>query len=269
MSVDPQRPAILLVSETRTDFLLDEFGRYARDYDLVPARSAAEAEEVAARLVAEGRPLALFVTESRLPDAPVLAAIGRWRSVVPTARRLIAAHWDWFREDVDSLRPGLATGKYDAYLLMPRGVRDEEFHGAVTELLSDWGSTVARPEVAAVRIVSPVLDALTLALRDFLDRMGLPNQTFSPDSEEGREIRARAAADASYPLVEPLTRPPFSPRTVRELAMTVYGRPEDIEVDTVVDVAVVGAGPAGLATAVYAASEGLSTVVLEAEAVGG
>jgi len=266
---DPARPAILLVSEDRGDFLCDEFGRYARDYDLVVARSAAESRAIAQRLTDEGQPVALFVSESRLPDEHVLAAFGQWRAVVPTARRLVAAHWDWFREDADGLRDGLGKGKFDAFLLMPRGVRDEEFHTAVTELLSDWGSTVATPEVAVVRIVSPVLDRLTLALRDFLDRMGLPNQTYAPDSEVGQEIRAGAPGHTAYPLVQAMGREPTSPRSVRELAMTIYGQPADIDVDAVVDVAIVGAGPAGLATAVYAASEGLSTVVLEAEAIGG
>ena len=56
---------------------------------------------------------------------------------------------------------------------------------------------------------------------------------------------------------------------MRDVAITIYGTPDDIDVDTVVDLAIVGAGPAGLAAAVYAASEGLTTVVLEAEAIGG
>jgi len=252
--LDPDRPVILLVSDQRGEFLLDEFGRYARDYELVLARSSAEAEKLARGIVDGGGQVALFVTESRLPDEPLLAAFARWRAVVPTARRIVTAHFDWFREDADQLRPGLATGKYDAYLLMPRGVRDEEFHTAVTELLSDWGSSVAAPEVAIARIVAPLLDALTLSLRDFLDRMGLPNQTFTPDSEVGRAIIATAPPHAPYPLVEVFGRPPASPRSVRELAVTIYGRPSDIVVDKVVDVADVGAGPAGLATAVYAAS---------------
>ena len=266
---DNRPPALLLVSETRADFLLDEFGRYARDYELRTATSAKEAEAISQEITSDGGQVALFVTESRLPDAHVLEAFGRWRAVVPTARRLVAAHWETFRDDAEALRAGLGKGKFDAYLLMPRGVRDEEFHNAVTELLSDWGSTVAAPEVAAVRIVTPHVDALTLALRDYLDRMGLPNQTFTPDSPAGQEIVARVEGRPAYPLVEALDRTPVTPTSVRDLAMTIYGRPADIAVDTVVDVAIVGAGPAGLATAVYAASEGLITVALEAEAIGG
>jgi thioredoxin reductase (NADPH) len=61
----------------------------------------------------------------------------------------------------------------------------------------------------------------------------------------------------------------IAPAGVRDVAAAIYGRPEDIDIDTVVDLCIVGAGPAGLAAAVYGASEGLTTVVVEAEAVGG
>lgn len=272
MSATPttrRNPAIVVVSPERAEFLLDEFGRYRRDYELHTAHDSGEAEAVAHEIQATGGQVALFVTESRLPDAPVLEAFHRWRNVVPTARRLIAAHYDYFLADAADLRPGMAKGKYDAYLLMPRGVRDEEFHGAVTELLSDWGSTVADPEVETVRIVSPVRDALTLAIRDFTERMGMPTVLHDPDSEVGREVAARYDGEPTYPLVTALDRPPIAATSVHDVAVQIYGSPDDFKMEGVADLAIVGAGPAGLAAAVYGASEGLSTVVLEAEAIGG
>lgn len=264
-------PAIILVSETRSEELLDEFGRYSRDYELPTAGSAHEAKLAAKRVVAEGGQVAMFVTESRLPDAEVLEAFLWWRATVPTARRVIAAHVSSFREDAERLRGGLAKGKYDAYLLMPRGARDEEFHTAICELLSDWGSTVAEPEVVAVAIVSPVEDALTLSIRDYLDRMGMPNRVYAPGSDEGRAVIEHVEGDAApeYPLVMDLGKRVATARSVRDVATRIYGRPADVDVDRVVDVSIVGAGPAGLAAAVYASSQGLSTVVLEAEAIGG
>ncbi len=211
----------------------------------------------------------MFVTESELPDGHVLEAFARWRAVVPGARRLVAAHRSRFLVDADALRDGLARGKYDAYLLMPQAPRDEEFHTAVCELLSDWGSTVASPEVETVRIVTPTADALTHGIRDFLDRMGMPNRTHHPDSAEGRELVEAAGPGPVFPLLRAMDGVVFSPRSVRDVAVRVYGSPTDVDVSAEVDVAVVGAGPAGLASAVYASSEGLRTVVLEAEAVGG
>ena len=263
------QPAIIIVSADHAEFLLDEFGRYQRDYDLVAVPTAAAGAEAAARVQEAGGQVALFVAQSRIPDAEALAAFHAWRQVVPTARRLIVAHWDHFLEDAERLRAGLAKGKYDAYLLMPRGVRDEEFHTAVCELLSDWGSTVAAPEVATVRLVSPPQLPLTLAVRDFLDRMGMPNRTYPPDSDTGREIVSRLDGQRSWPVVDSPYRDPFAPASVREVAAAVYGRPQDIDLESVADLCIVGAGPAGLAAAVYGASEGLRTVVVEAEAIGG
>ena len=262
-------PAIVLVAPEHAADLTDEFGRYLRDYDVLTTSTVQEAEEVAHRVVADGGQVAMFVSESQLPGYHVLEAFALWRTVVPTARRLVAAHWSHFLADAPALRGGLAKGKYDAFLLMPRGVRDEEFHTAVCELLSDWGSTVAAPEVETVRIVTPTPDALTLAIRDFLDRMGMPNRTYAPETEQGRDVVARAGGTPTFPLVEAVDREIFSPTSVRDVALRAFGTPTDIELDAVVDVAVVGAGPAGLAAAVYASSEGLSTVVLESEAVGG
>ena len=270
MSQSPvARPAILLVSPDHADTLLDSFWRYTREYDVRTAASCAEALEQATQVRAESGQVALIVTESRLPDAHVLEAFGQWRAAAPNARRMIAAHWDHFIADGPPLRAGMAKGKYDAYLLMPRGTRDEEFHNAVTDLLSDWGSTVADPEVVSVKIVSPVRDSLVLAIRDFLDRMGMPSRVYEPDSEGGRFVRDLLPDDASYPLVYALNREPIQATSVRDVAMSIYGAPGDFTVDEVVDLCVVGGGPAGLAAAVYGASEGLSTVVLESEAIGG
>ena len=269
-SPPPRRnPAIVLVSPERADFLVDEFGRYRRDYEIHAVPDSGSAEAVAHEIQATGGQVALFVTESRLPDAQVLEAFHRWRNVVPTARRLIAAHYDHFLVDAPNLRAGMAKGKYDAFLLMPRGVRDEEFHGAVTELLSDWGSTVAAPEVETVRIVSPTRDPLTMAIRDFTERMGMPTVLYDPDSAVGREVVSRYDGEPAYPLVTAMDRPPVAATSVHDVAIQIYGSPDDFKIEGVCDLAVVGAGPAGLAAAVYGASEGLSTVVLEAEAIGG
>ena len=91
---------------------------------------------------------------------------------------------------------GLATGKYDAYLPMPRGLRDEEFHTAITELLSDWGSSAT--VVPTVQIVSPRIDALTAELRDFAYQMGMPAEVVGPDPQLPR-LPARDLRHATRP----------------------------------------------------------------------
>jgi thioredoxin reductase (NADPH) len=269
-------PAIILVSEDHADMLLEEFqSRYQRDYDLHTAASCAQAESIAREICDRGDHVALFVTDSRLPDvASVHEAFHRWRLVVATARRVVAAHWDYFLADAPALRAGMAKGKYDAYLLMPRGRRDEEFHNAITDLLSEWTSTVPQPEVVVAKVISPTQDALTMAIRDFLDRMGMQNRVWHPEDPALQDYLAKirddlGVEDLRWPVVTAANRPPIQATSVRDVAIAINGRPSTFQLDEVVDLAVVGGGPAGLAAAVYGASEGLSVVVLEAEAVGG
>ena len=135
-----------------------------------------------------------------------------WRTVVPTARRLVAAHWSHFLADAPALRGGLAKGKYDAFLLMPRGVRDEEFHTAICELLSDWGSTVATPEVETVRIVTPG-PGRAHPRRSATSSTGWGCRTAPtpPDSEQGRDVHRPRRGTPAYPLVEAVDRVIFSP----------------------------------------------------------
>jgi thioredoxin reductase (NADPH) len=262
-------PVILLCAPEHADILASEFTRYARDYEIRVTGSTDEACAELRRIVADGGQVPLLVTESALPDSGIYQAFVEWRTLVPTAKRVIAAHWSRFLADAEELREGMAKGKYDAYLLMPRGARDEEFHGAIVEMLSDWGSSVAAPEVDSVRIVSPAGDPGTMAVRDFLDRMGMPNRTYPPESEVGRAVVEEYAEEPAYPLVAAFDRPPFVARSVSDVARRIYGNPVDIETSGVLDLVVVGAGPAGLAAAVYGSSEGLSTVVVESEAIGG
>ncbi|UYM05502.1 FAD-dependent oxidoreductase [Solicola gregarius] len=263
------KPAIVLASEQYAQQLVDEFGRYERDYDLRPAKSSAQVLEITEQLQSDGIQIALYATDSVLPDEHILGAFAKWRAATPTARRIIIAPSERFTRDAPGLRHGMAKGKYDAYLLMPRGPRDEEFHNAITDLLSDWGSTVPDPEAITAKIIGAPQSQLTSEIRDFFDRMGMPTRLYAPDSEAGRRVRERFPPDVDFPLVWSMVRDPIAPRTVSDVARSIYGAPDEVDVGDAVDLAVVGAGPAGLAAAVYGASEGLSTVVLETGAIGG
>ena len=182
-----------------------------------------------------------------------------------------AAHWTRFTEDAVRLRPGLAKGKYDAYLLMPRGVRDEEFHTAVCELLSDWGSTVAQPEVESVRDGSPT-STTALTARD--PRLPRPDGHAAPGTTPptarsagrcsrrpaGQPHPARASSRGPAQSVESGARrrdPDL--RAARRHRGRHGGRSRRSSAPV----------RPGSPPPVYGASEGLSTVVLESEAVGG
>lgn len=270
-------PTILIVSDEHAESLLAEFSRYNRDYTVRVVRSVDAAFQVAADTARTGDRLALVVADTTLlstedlahPERGMLRTMHDLRQLVPSTRVLVVVPFERFLADSEALRPGQAKGKFDALLLMPRGARDEEFHTAVTEMLSDWGSTVVDPEVEAVRIVGDSDDLLILQMRDLLVRMGMPHRVHTPESDIGLEIIAAYDGPPTLPLVDVLTKGVIAVGSVRELAAAFYGRPDEIDEDTVFDLCIVGAGPSGLAAAVYGASEGLTTVVLEAEAIGG
>lgn len=297
-------PAIILVSERNADVLAEQFARYEREYRMIVARSAEEGTAAIERVLDDGALVAMLVADSTLlsevavpplpapgasdadvvaarraaavhgPTVAVVRAMLSWRQLVPTARRIVVIPAERFADDITRLRPALQTGKLDAYMMLPRGRRDEEFHLAVTELLSEWGATVPPPVVDNLRVITPESTPLALSIRDFLDRMGMPNHSYPPDSEPGRQAIEALGGEPRFPilhLVGPskLPIPAMVPHSVRDVSRMVYGNPSEIELEGVVDLAVVGAGPAGLAAAVYGASEGLSTVVLESDAIGG
>ncbi|MCD9198567.1 FAD-dependent oxidoreductase [Aeromicrobium wangtongii] len=271
MSESPrQRPVILLVSSrTHRDALEDEFrSRYWRDYDVRTLEGIDGAADAAAALVHDGHPIALLGVDHTLEGDP-LALVDELRRLSPSSRRIVLVSMASFREALDELRPALAVGRLDTYLLIPQGPRDEEFHTAIAEYLSEWATTTSGPEVAGVRIVDDGRQPAVAGIRDFLDRMGAPWTRYRPDSPVGRELLAEVGRDAPLPLVAAFDRPAITGATERLVASAFYGSPRDLGDDYVADLLIIGAGPAGLAAAVYGASEGLRTVVLDPEAVGG
>ncbi len=164
---------------------------------------------------------------------------------------------------------GLRRGQIEFFITKPwHTAPDERFHREVAGFLYEW-SRLRRPVYEAVRLVGERWAPRSHELRDLLGRNGVAYGFYDSDSEEGREILRDAGLDdtprlpvavvfGGRVLVDP------SNREVAE-ALGVRSRPSADECDLLV----VGAGPAGLAAAVYGSSEGLSTVVLEREALGG
>lgn len=268
------KPVILLVATADTrDALEDEFrSRYARDYDVRTLLGPDGVPEAAADLVGDGRQIALLGVDHGLGGVHgdrALDLVDDLRRLSPSSRRVVLVPAGMFQGALEVLRPALAVGRLDTYLLIPQGPRDEEFHTAITEYLSEWASSTSRPEVAGVRIVDDGSQPEVAGIRDFLDRMGAPWSRYRPDSPVGRELLAEVGDDAPLPLVSAFGRPTIPGATDRLVASGFYGSPRDLGDDFVADLLIVGAGPAGLAAAVYGASEGLRTVVLDPEAVGG
>ncbi len=265
-------PVILLIGTAQREALTREFSRYEGDYRIEYADGLGAAMGLAQSLRSQDVPIALVGSEFELDDAAGLVTLDCVHAVSPASKRTLLISWEEFRAARDAVREAQLSGRIDSPLTIPRGVRDEEFHTAVTELLSDWGWTADIPVVESVQIITPVGSPLKAQICDFLERLGIPYRPYRPDSDVGRDALATLdladGVEPSYPLVvSPLGGVLMAP-SIAQVAAIFSAGSQDVG-EQIYDLAVVGAGPAGLAAAVYGASEGLSTIVLDADAVGG
>ncbi|GAA4397678.1 FAD-dependent oxidoreductase [Tsukamurella soli] len=268
------RPFILVAaSDANRDVLYEEFAaRYGRDYQLrvVPSDDAVAAT---AAIIGGGDELALAVAELYGDLSAAAAVVDEITELCTTCRRLAVYDWRVLAEAAAVSRDLIADSRIDSVQLIPRGPRDEEFHSEVSGLLSDWGWTVAVPEAPVAKVVAEPNDPAAAGIRDYLERMGMPHTVYSPASEIGRRIIALIADEhpdgVPLPIVKStIAGAPIAGATARDVARARVSGQQSLH-DTPCDLAVIGAGPAGLAAAVYGASEGLTTTVLEQGAVGG
>ena len=273
-TVTEKAPVIIVVVSDDPGRLANALQRYTHEYELRYSQSMADAEHDAQAIVADGRQLALVIAEVH-PQVNVVAAMSRWRAVFPTCRRIVVVQPERMVEDRSAVVPAAATTAFDAALLIPTGPRDEAFHSSVTEILADWGATVPAPVYAVVEVVSGADDPLTHEICDFLDRSGYPYAVHEAQSDTGQQITARLlegggqVASGQAIVWAPMMDVLVAAASAADVAARVFGTPEDLPEGAICDVAVIGAGPAGLAAAVYASSEGLDAVVMDSSAAGG
>ncbi|HWC23748.1 MAG TPA: NAD(P)/FAD-dependent oxidoreductase [Flexivirga sp.] len=267
----PLQPAIVLVGDGHAEQLQHEFARYSNDYRVELARGLGPAMSLVQSLIAQHVEIALFVVEFTQPDAPGLVTMDCLHAVSAVTKRALVYGGQEFRVNRETLREAQVDGRIEAGLAIPRGERDEEFHTAVTELLSDWGWSASKPVFEAVQLIAPPGNVDAGRLRDFLDRLGIPSRSYAPESTVAQGLLEGFEwpdGEPAYPVLSsPLTETVVQP-TIADIGRRFYAF-EDFEEDDVLDLAVIGAGPAGLAAAVYGASEGLSTVVFDSDAIGG
>ena len=259
-------PVILLAIADDGDrrAMFDELAvRYDRDYQVEASGSAADALRRLGELRQADAPVAMVLADVSVDPVKLLSQV---RAIVPTAVRIVLLDWISDPETMRQAWGATALGRVDSTLNKPTGIRDEDFHTAITEYLAEWAWTTT-PVVEAVKIVGDRRSRRVRELSDLLSRHGVPSGVHPPDSEEGNRILERASNGAELPVVQVMNRVVLANPTYAEFA-AAFNLVVDVGV-AVYDVAVVGAGPAGLGAAVYGASEGLSTLVIEREAVGG
>lgn len=267
-------PVILVVDEdpeclARTEAQLRK--RYGGDYKVCAEASAAAAQAALEQLRAGGEPVSLVLADQWLgggtTGAELLAAT---KAIHPSAKRGLLIAWGgWGDPDTaTAIHEAMALGRIDYYVLKPEGSPDELFHRTVGELLFEWARAES-PLQGEIELVAEPASPRTHELHDLLSRNGVPYACHLPDSPPGRALLEEAErGDASVPVAR--IRPGrilVDPSNV-EIA-EAFGVSTALTDERPFDVAVIGAGPAGLAAAVYASSEGMRALVVEREAIGG
>ncbi|GAA2167262.1 response regulator [Humibacillus xanthopallidus] len=238
--------------------------RYGADYRVVRASSGAEALEAMRRLLLRDEPIALVCADQRMPGMSGIELLAHVREQVPDAKLLLLTAY----ADTDVAITAINEIGLDHYLLKPWDPPDERLYPVVDDLLGDWRR--AHPEhTSDVRIVGHRWSERSHDLKTFLARNHVPYRWFDVerDEEGSRLVDLADAATADLPLVLVPDGEVLRAPTILELAAAL-GLRTTAERE-LYDVCIVGGGPAGLAAAVYAASEGLSTVVVEQSAPGG
>jgi thioredoxin reductase (NADPH) len=261
MSPQPAIGVVIDDPQMRAALAADLRQRYGADYTILELGS----HDVGSAL-STVQVLAAVISAVELADqmtgVELLCGV---RRAHPDARRvLLVDRGTWARHPV---RRAMVLGDVDGYLFVPWKPREQWLHLPMAEYLADWSRTQT-PEISAVTIVGQRWDDRSHSLRDILSRASVPFAFHEADSEEGRASLADVGLDGSVLPV------------VRFHTGEVAADPSDITIAQMLgfptsrpglgcDVAIVGAGPAGLSAAVYAASEGLSTVIVDPSVPGG
>jgi thioredoxin reductase (NADPH) len=240
--------------------------RYAREYRIVGADSGSAALEATRQLTLRGTAVALFVVDQRMPVMTGIEFLQEAIELQPDAKRVLLTAY----ADTEAAIRAINEIHLDHYLLKPWDPPEERFYPVLDDLLSDWNATF-RPAFEGLRLVAGRWSPRGHAIRDYLTRNQVPYRWLDPEEdEEGRRLAA-AAEPAEESAARTLVLLPdggqLTDPSNREIA-------ERVGLQTraalpFYDMVIVGAGPAGLAAAVYGASEGLKTIIVEREAPGG
>jgi thioredoxin reductase (NADPH) len=237
---------------------------YSADYRVMKAASAADGFDTARELAARNTPIALFLVDQRMPGVTGIEFLHDVKKLHPHARRVLLTAY----ADTDVAIAGINDVDLDHYLMKPWDPPEQRLYPVLDDLLNEWRARV-RPTFDGIRVLGSHLSPQSFAIREFLSLNHVPYEWVDLDVDTtARALAESLAGDLSklpivvFPDGGHLVAPKQIELAARAGMQTQANRP-------LYDVIVIGGGPAGLANAVYAASEGLRTVLVESHAAGG
>jgi len=241
--------------------------RYADRYRILRADTGGTAIRSLETLKRRHEPVALLLADQRMPEMSGVDFIGRAINLYPEAKRVLLTAY----ADTDAAIQAINHARVHHYLLKPWDPPEEHLYPVIDDLLEDWLAN-HRPAFEGVRVLGHRWSPRSYAIRDFLARNQLPYRWLDVEAAE-RDKEVRDALEIVQR--ESLTLPAaifqdgsaVSDPSQSDLAAKLGLRTN--ATTSFYDLLIVGGGPAGLAAAVYGASEGLTTVMIEREAPGG
>ena len=241
----------------------DLSSHYSGRFRILAAESGESALEALRELKVRGDPVALLLVDQRMPGMSGIEFVALALELFPDVKRVLLTAY----ADTEAAIHAINDVQIDYYLLKPWDPPEERLYPVLDDLLDDWLAEF-RPPFEGVRIVGHRWSAASHQLKDFLGRNQVPYQWLDVEiSDEARAVVEAAGQAAGLPLVVLPDGGVMSAPSIAQVAVRI-GMSEKAELPYY-DLVVVGAGPAGLAAAVYGASEGLHTLLVEAEAPGG
>ena len=273
------KPILLVVDDDKSvlDALLEDLRRhYGSRYRIVRANSGKSALEISAELKRRGDTVALLLSDQRMPGISGVELLEKSIGIFPAAKRVLLTAY----ADTDAAIRAINTAKIHYYLTKPWDPPEEKLYAVLDDLLEAWNQDY-RPPFEGLRVIGTRWSPDGHQIRDFLSRNHVPYRWLDPSVEStpldgvARQEKPEAAAlleqyqlePAKLPVVlfangEALVQPDISELGAKVGLRTLAER-------DFYDLVIVGAGPAGLGAAVYGASEGLKTLVIELAAPGG
>ncbi len=237
---------------------------YAREYRVLRADSGPSALETLKKVRERGDPVALMLVDQRMPRMSGVEFLEEARGMFPDAKRALLTAY----ADTDAAIRAINNNVLHYYLQKPWDPPEERLYPTLDDLLEDWQASY-RPPFEGIRLVGHRWSPRSFELRDFLGRNQISYQWLDVQANEdsGRSLDGFALDGKKLPLVVLPDGTELEEPETREVAERIGLRSQAEK--PFYDLVIVGAGPAGLATAVYGASEGLRTVMVEREAPGG
>jgi thioredoxin reductase (NADPH) len=238
--------------------------KYSSDYRIIGASGGQEAIDTLDELAMRGGSVALILADQRMPHVTGVDVLRHSLEIFPTVKKALLTAY----ADTDAAISAINDVGLDHYIMKPWDPPEEKLYPTLDDLLDDWQADF-RPTFEGIRVVSHEWSKEAFELKAFLAMNQVPYRSFvfgtDPDAE--KLMAAAGAGNMDLPLFlfpegEPLLRPTQAELAARA-GLQIHAR------SPAYDVVIVGAGPAGLAAAVYGASEGLKTLLIEASAPGG